>query len=106
MLVCTRSSRLSSISHVGNRRSVSRSATVAFEASERGADAEVGAVPEREVAVDVAAHVEAVGIREVALVAVGGAVEQRHLRAALRRPLPCSSMSRATHRDCMGDGAS
>ena len=42
----------------------------AFEARERGAEAEVDAVPEREVLADLAVDVEAVGVVEAALVAV------------------------------------
>src|SRR5580765_2910922 len=50
----------------------------AFEARERRAEAEVDAVPEREVLVDLAVDVEAIGILEVALVAVRGADEEHH----------------------------
>ena len=71
VLVWTRSIRLSSTSHVGKRSQRLPERDRPFEAGQRGADAEVRAVAEREVAVDVASHVEAVGILEVPLVAVG-----------------------------------
>src|SRR5262249_47579868 len=48
-----------------------------LEARERGAEAEVLAEAEAEVPARVAARVEAVGVREAALVAVGGAEQQR-----------------------------
>ena len=105
MLVCTQSSRLSSTSQVGKRRSVSVEPDPAFEPRQRGPDAEVRAVPEREVPVDHAPHVEAVGILEVAFVAVARAVEQRELEPR-GMTVPCSSTSRATQRAWIGDGAS
>ena len=77
----------------------------AFEARQRGPDAEVRAVTEREVPVDHPPHVEAVGILEVALVAVTGTVEQRE-REPRGMTVPCSSTSRETQRDWIGDGAS
>ena len=51
---------------------------LAFEARERGADAEVGAVTEGEMTVDRAADVEGVGVLEMTFIAVARAVEQRH----------------------------
>ena len=48
---------------------------------QRGAEAEVDPVPEGDVMVDGPVDVEPVGIRELALVAVGGAGEEQHLRA-------------------------
>ena len=50
----------------------------ALQAGQRGTQAEVDAVAEGEVATDVAVDVEAVAVREVALVPVGRAVEQDH----------------------------
>ncbi len=52
-----------------------------LEARQRGPQAEVDAVAERDVVVDAAVDVEAIGIGELALVAIGGAGEQQHLRA-------------------------
>ena len=62
--------------------------------------------PNDELTVDVAAHVETVGVREVALVAVGGAVERGCSFDPRGMVMPWNSTSRATHRDCIGDGAS
>src|SRR5207248_2341451 len=58
----------------------------AFEPRERRAQAEVDAIAESAVPVDLAAYVEAVRVGELALVAVGGAVENGH-DAALRHLL-------------------
>src|SRR5262245_3265138 len=52
-----------------------------LEAGERGAEAEVHAAAEGEVLARVAAQVEAVGVREDALVAVRRADQQQHLVA-------------------------
>lgn len=51
------------------------------EAGQARTDAEVPAAAEGKVPVDRPAYVEQVGIRELPLVAIGGAVERRHLRA-------------------------
>ena len=59
----------------------------ALEAGQRRAQAEVDAVPERQVVVDVALDVEAVGIGEVTLVAVARRGEQHH-HVARRDLLP------------------
>ena len=53
-----------------------------LETRQRGADAEVGAVSEREVTVDLALDIESIGVIEVAVVAVATAVEEQHLRTA------------------------
>src|SRR6478609_9692907 len=47
-----------------------------FEAGQRGAEAEVDAVPEREVVIDLAMDVERVAVVEPAVVAVGRSVEE------------------------------
>ena len=59
----------------------------ALEPRERRAEAEVDAVAEGEVMIDLAVDVEAVGIGEFALVAIRRAVEQQH-GAARRNDLP------------------
>ena len=76
-----------STSQSGNRFSSSSSATRPSSRASGGAEAEVDAVPEREVLADLAMDVEPVGVVELALVAVGGADEEQD-RAALRDGLP------------------
>ena len=68
VVVCTISMRSSSTVHSGWRVSISSMTTAPFQPSEGGAEAEVGAVPERHVAVHVPGHVEAVGIGVLPLV--------------------------------------
>ena len=72
-----------SISQSGNRASTSSSAMRRLEARQVGAQAEVDAVAEAQVPLDLAGDVEAVRVRELALVAVGRPVQQHH-RAAGR----------------------
>src|SRR5262249_12522294 len=57
----------------------------ALEASERRAQAEVDAVPEREMRLGAAQHVEPLRVRELALVTVGGAGEEQDARALRHR---------------------
>ena len=80
--VCACSALSQSTSHVGEALAAPRRARRGPRGGRGGAQAEVDAVPEREVVVDLAVDVEAVGVGELALVAVGRAVEQQH-RAAL-----------------------
>ena len=79
--MCTHWSPASSTRHVGEAGERLLHRDLRFEPRQRSADAEVRAVPEREVAVDLPAHVEAIGIGKVALVAIGGAIQQDELRA-------------------------
>ena len=71
-----------STSHSGKRCKHLVERHPAFEARQRGAEAEVGAVAEGEVAARVAVDVEPVAIRELAVVAVGRPGQEEH-RAAL-----------------------
>src|SRR5580658_1851759 len=49
---------------------------VTFNTSERGPNAKVRSVSEREMTIDTAPDVESVGVREVALVAIAGTVQK------------------------------
>jgi hypothetical protein len=59
-----------------------------LDAGERGADAVVGTVPEREVAGPVAGDVEATGAGEDRGIVVGGAVFEQHQLAGIHGDLP------------------
>ena len=82
-----------STSHSGNRFEDLVERDAAFEAGERGAEAEVDAVAEREVLADVAMDVEPVAVGEAAVVAVRRA-DQEHHHAALRHRLRRSARRR------------
>ena len=94
MDVRTISTSASSTSQCGKRSSVSSSTIRAFEPGEVRAEAEVDAVAERDVAVEGALDVEAIGIDELALVAAGAAGEHGELRVLRARVWPCHSTSR------------
>ena len=79
----------------GSASSVSSSATRASSRAKRGAEAEVRAVAERRVTAEGAAHVEAIGVGILALVASGAAGEQRDL--ALGRDRDAVDLDRAGH---------
>ena len=80
--------RSQSTSHSGKRLEHLVERDAALEPGERGAEAEVDAVAEREVLADLAVDVEAVGVGVAALVTVGGADEEQHRAARRERSAP------------------
>ena len=82
---------------VGSRRSDLLERDAPLEPRERRAETEVRALAEGQARLGVAQHVEAIGLREDALVAIGRADEQ-HDASPARSFSPCSSTSRATVR--------
>src|SRR5262245_41006177 len=70
-----------------------------LEAGQRRAEAEVGAIAEGEVLVDLPVGIEAIAVREAAVIAVGGSDEEHH--DAARRD--CSAVDLDVARDVPGD---
>jgi len=77
--------RLGRDPHAREQREELSQRNCCLQPGERGAEAEVDAVAERQVAMIVAAHIEAVGVGEHCLVAVGRAEQQQDERSGADR---------------------
>ncbi len=105
MLVCTGTSSALFDVPVRETRERARERDARFHPGERGTEAEVRAVPEGGVPLDLASHEEPIGVDELARITVRAAVEQQDLRP--RRDLDAvRRYGRSVQRPFTGDGAS